>query len=65
MREIAEREVAERMRRVRELWTQLIEEGKHGLFLKLEPLSELHDAIKCWVIEEAIIKVKGGLGKIH
>lgn len=64
LREIAEREVAERMRRVRELWTQLIEEGKHGLFVKLEPFSELHDAIKCWIIEEAIIKVKGGLGKI-
>lgn len=65
LREIVEREVAERMRTVRELWTQLIEEGKHGLFLKLEPLSELHDAIKCWVIEETIIKVKGGLGKIE
>jgi len=65
LREIVEREVAERMRTVRELWVQLIEEGKHGLFLKLEPFSELHDAIKCWVIEEAIIKVKGGLGKIE
>jgi len=58
-------EVAERIRTVKELWTQLIEEDKHGLFLKVEPFSELHDAIKCWVIEEAIIKVKGGLSKIE
>ena len=65
LREIVEREVAERIRVVKELWTQLIEEDKHGLFLKVEPFSELHDAIKCWVIEEAIIKVKGGLGKIE